>query len=86
MRMIDADELKKCIEESTWNNILDLVDEQPTAFDKNKVIEQLEENAIKMSECKTERPYTKKCGSEHRYYKAIGTHKAIDIVKAGGVE
>lgn len=42
MRLIDANELKKCIEESTWNDILELVDEQPTAYDVEKVVEELD--------------------------------------------
>lgn len=40
-RLIDADELKKCIEGSTWNDILELVDEQQTAYDVVKVVEEL---------------------------------------------
>ena len=45
MRLIDADKLKKVIHSAYSDDleILDKIDNQPTAFDVDKVIEQLEE-------------------------------------------
>lgn len=53
MRLINADKLKEAIEEEKDDNdymcrlclesIKEIIDEQPTAFDADKVIEQLEE-------------------------------------------
>ena len=45
MRLIDADKLKKEIHSAYSDDleILDKIDEQPTVFDVDKVIEQLEE-------------------------------------------
>ena len=52
MRLIDADKLKEAIEEEKDDNdymcrlclesIKEIIDEQPTAFDVDKVVEQLE--------------------------------------------
>ena len=57
-----------------------------TAFDTEKVVEQLEEEGQKMAEAKPTKPYGKSSPSCHRYYKAISVKKAIDIVKKGGAE
>lgn len=53
MRLIDADKLKEVIEEEKDDNdymcrlclesIKEIIDEQPTAFDVDKVVERLEE-------------------------------------------
>lgn len=66
-------------------SVLRIVDEQPTAYNVGKVVEQLDANAQKMSEAKAIRPYAKSSPADHRYYKAISVKKAKEIVKAGGV-
>lgn len=45
MRLIDADKLKKIIHSAYSDDleILDKIDEQPTAFDVDKIIEKLED-------------------------------------------
>lgn len=45
MRLIDADKLKKIIHSAYSDDleILDKIDEQPTAFDVDKVVEKLED-------------------------------------------
>lgn len=87
MRLIDADKLN--FSEQHYNKrqmkaILDFIDNQPTAYDVNKVVEQLEklksqvpvnrilDNIIK------DKP--KELGQ------LIAYNKAIEIVKAGGRE
>lgn len=59
MRLIDADELKKELREflvkdnhvnnppTTYLDVLDVVEEQPTAYDIDKVVEKLEEKKIR---------------------------------------
>lgn len=85
MRLIDADNLnfqKQHCNKSQMKAILDFIDNQPTAYDVNKVVEQLEklksqvpvnrilDNIIK------DKP--KELGQ------LIAYNKAIEIVKAGG--
>ena len=69
-----------------FNTVVDMIRNQPTAFDTEKVVEQLEEEGQKMAEAKPIKAYGKSSPSCHRYYKAISVKKAIDIVKKGGVE
>ena len=64
------------------NDCMNLLDNQPIAYDVSKVVAELEENAQKMSESKGN-PWD---SSDHKYYKAISVKKATAIVKAGGVE
>lgn len=77
--------LSKCMD-SYKELVIKIIKEQPTAFDAEKVVEQLEEEGQKMAEAKPTKPYGKSSPSCHRYYKAISVKKAIDIVKKGGVE
>lgn len=85
MRLIDADKLnfsEQLYNKSQMKAILDFIDNQPTAYDMNKVVEQLEklksqvpvnrilDNIIK------DKP--KELGQ------LIAYNKAIEIVKAGG--
>ena len=75
MRLIDADKLLNKIDAYMCGSqdvmfVKELIKEQPTAFDVDKVVEQLE-NEIK------ENPYQ----SEY----LAGLYKAIEIVKAGEV-
>lgn len=87
MRLIDADAFKKQIAAMTIANnyqinktsaLCDLIDAQPTAYDPDKVVEQLE---------KEKNPIYREDGSlmgEGRT--AIRIDKVIEIVKGGGVE
>ena len=75
MRLIDADKLLNKIDAYMCGSqdvmfVKELIKEQPTAFDVDKVVEQLEKE-IK------ENPYQ----SEY----LAGLYKAIEIVKAGEV-
>lgn len=85
MRLIDADALKKDLKSVTLSNgtlvntnaVLYLLEEYPTAYDVDKVVEQLE----------NERKFL-----EHAYDKDLGKEKArsyahaIEIVEGGGVD
>jgi hypothetical protein len=85
MRLIDADELIKYIK--TWEigtsissdqkEFIDFVNEQPTAFDSDKVISELKKDKFIESECIL--------SDVHQGYNA-GLSRAIEIVKGGGVE
>ena len=88
MRLIDADALKKDLKSVTLSNgtlvntnaVLYLLEEYPTAYDVDKVVEQLEDRkslmmeTLKISEADIDRG---------RIY---GMEKAIEIVKGGGVD
>lgn len=78
MRLIDADKLKETLLKFNYttahNQIFRYIDEQPTAFDTEKVVAQLEGLS----------------NAEADYYYAssndvIDREDAIDIVKKGGV-
>nr|DAS52335.1 MAG TPA: hypothetical protein [Caudoviricetes sp.] len=84
MRLIDADILIKQLEKCKNNAIgtypisivdsnIELVNKQPTAYDVNKVVEQLEDES---------EIYCREYGKEDELY----LKGAIDIVKEGGVE
>lgn len=83
MRLIDADELIKYIKiweigtsiSSEQKEFIDCINRQSTAFDLNKVIEQLET----LIEDKTSE-------SGDDWYTAECLNEAVDIVKGGGVE
>ena len=88
MRLIDADALKKDLKSVTLSNgtlvntnaVLYLLEEYPTAYDVDKVVEQLEDRkslmmeTLKISEADIDRG---------RIY---GMDNAIEIVKGGGVD
>ena len=86
MQLIDADKLKKDI---LLQNILGepiqkiieryihIVDEQPTAFDVDKVVGELKRDKFIESECIL--------SDVHQGYNA-GLSRAIESVKGGGVE
>lgn len=96
MRLIDADLLKERIakwlkpskpDETEMIEVTDAlvstmmeIDEQPTAFDLDKVVEQLETKETRATELK------KKYISEYFKGKADAFEFAIKIVKEGGVE
>ncbi len=77
MRLIDADNLQfngRNYNKSQMNAILDFVDAQPTVYDPDKVVEQLEE-------------LRKECEDPLQEYDPnYFIDKAIEIVKGGGVE
>ena len=84
-RLIDADEFKKQIAGMTIlnnyppskaNALCELIDQQPEAYDPDKVTEQLESNITKPMNG------TNDIGSA--YWNA-GIEKAIEIVKGGGI-
>ena len=87
MRLIDADKLKEAIEEEKDDNdymcrlclesIKEIIDEQPTAFDVDKVINELKRDKFIESECVL--------SDIHQGYNA-GLNRAIEIVKGSGVE
>ena len=88
MRLIDSDALKKDLKSVTLSNgtlvntnaVLYLLEEYPTAYDVDKIVEQLEDRkslmmeTLKISEADIDRG---------RIY---GMEKAIEIVKGGGVD
>lgn len=75
-RLIDADALKKIIDErEKW--ILELIDEQPTAYDVDAVVAELKDN------CDI---YSVKYYQENVDVKAVPINDAIDIVRKGGIE
>ena len=88
MRLIDADELKKILLEYNYttehNQIFRYIDEQPAAYDVDKVVEQLEDlksrvpvNRV-LDDIINDKP--KELGM------LIAYDKAIEIVKAGGID
>lgn len=93
MRLIDADLLKRNItkwlkpskpDETEMIEVADAlvstmmeIDEQPTAFDSDKVISELKRDKFVESECIL--------SDVHQGYNA-GLSRAIEIVKGGGVD
>ena len=96
-RLIDADVLKNIIESEKNDNdemcriciesTKEIIDEQPTVYDVDAVVEQLEKK-IQTHECCIE--YEKTNGTiteEFQQRKAVEVLKdAIEIVKGGGVD
>lgn len=76
MRLIDADKLRKQIhcDYSDDLGILEKIDEQPTAYDVNKVVERLEEEKHNIS-----------LQDEELEIRIEALDDAIDIIKAGGI-
>ena len=91
MRLIDADSICGCGKYIKTNekfepyimidDLVKLLDEQPTAYGIDKVVEELEENASRYTK-KYNTPYG---NNGYRDVKAISIHKAIEIVKQSGV-
>lgn len=78
MRLIDADELNKGFNDSPMGLAMKkLIDNQPTAYDIDKVVEELEESSEKFTEYDVEI-------DDYVSLFAIGIHKALKIVKQGG--
>lgn len=70
-------------QQETFELVIKMVEDRPTAYDIDKVVEQLEKNSKKMSEAKSNKPFGKASPSCHNYYKAISVKKAIEIVRGG---
>ena len=64
------------------SNAIYLLNNQPTAYDIAKVVDELEKNASRY----TKKYLTPYGNNGYRDTKAISIHKAIEIVKQGGVE
>lgn len=79
MRLIDADTLKDTLLKHRYttehNQIFRYIDEQPTAYDADKVVEQLNEKAT------LSRPV-----GWSKSYEIVTLKDAIEIVKIGGKE
>lgn len=97
MRLVDADEILRYMEDKEISQYLyevnegndkysstplyDYVKAMPTAYDIDKVVEELEENASRYT-----KKYTTPYGNNgYKDTKAISVNKAIEIVKQGGV-
>lgn len=96
MRLIDADKLIEVLHESLegdcdlredyeFMGIDEFIKNQPTAYDVDKVVEQLEEEKEE-SYADFER-YTKERGlDEDNDFYSVGMKRAIEIVKGGGIK
>ena len=87
MRLIDADKLihALCRDYTTGKKTLgQVIDEHPTAFDVDKVVEQLEEVEKIMTSPVTEDCFGEECRASDCTICLIS--KAIEIVKGGGVD
>ena len=99
-RLIDADKLKADLEKAISKNedmdcldflrIASVIDAQPTAYDSDKVVEQLEDE-VKEYDKRIERRNGDCYFDETEKIKALeerarGIEKAIQIVKGGGVD
>lgn len=89
MRLIDADALIEAMKKTeseyenamtcpSWWSAFNVISEQPTAYDIDKVVEELEKEAERWEDSGKE--YKDKC----EIAVGRGLRKAIEIVKAGG--
>lgn len=86
-RMIDANNLQfngRNYNKSQMKAILDFIDAQPTAYDSDKVVEQLEEVEKIMTSPVNEDCFGEECRVSDCTVCLIS--KAIEIVKGGGVK
>ena len=100
MRLIDADVFEKQIAGMTIANnypvnkasaLCDLIDAQPTAYDPDKVVEQLEERTTFLKECtkygnKDAEQQEKSYATMMMYEVAYLVDDLLEIVKGGGVD
>ena len=87
-RLIDADKLKVYLKEYLhYEHAIPWVDAQPTAYDVEKVVAELEDKLLSSSDAHAE-AITGMCGaSANVYYGEKSAYtSAIEIVKRGGVE
>ena len=78
----DAEQQEHSYSTMMLYEIADMIEDAPTAYDIDKVVEELEENASRYTK-KYATPYG---NNGYRDTKAISIHKAIEIVKRGGVD
>lgn len=84
-RLIDADELKKYLKKYLhYGHAIPWVDAQPTAYDPDKVVEQLEKRRMDALRRMNENRGTAFGYASERVYNAW--NDAIEIVKGGGVD
>lgn len=84
-RLIDADKIIDSLGYSDMDFAIGaIIDEQPTVFDVDKVIEQLEEVEKIMTSPVTKDCFEEECRASDCTVCLI--NKAIEIVKGGGVE
>lgn len=96
MRLIDADALKKDLKSVTLSNgtlvntnaVLYLLEEYPTAYDPDKVVEQLEERTAFLKDCtkygnKTADQQSKSYDTMMMYEVMDLVDDLLEIVKAG---
>ena len=99
MRLIDVDTLKKDLKSVTLSNgtlvntnaVLHLLEEYPTAFDADKVVEQLEERTAFLKDCtkygnKTADQQSKSYDTMMMYEVKDLVDDLLEIVKAGGTD
>lgn len=83
MRLIDADRLMDSLRGNVLIDVTleleDTIAQQPTAFDKEKVIEELYRYTAE--ECELH-----ECGIRSEYCNVCIAKKAIEIVEKGGIE
>ncbi len=90
-RLIDANNLQfngRNYNKSQVKAILDFIDAQPTAYDPDKVVEQLKEEK-EFSYADFDEYVNEVCpclDAEYDDFFHKGLERAIDIVKAGGVD
>lgn len=104
-RLIDEDELVKVLEEratneaicgymtayDVTNSIIDEVKEQPTAYDPDRIVEQLEERTAFLKDCvkygnKTSEQQSKSFDTMMMYEVKDLVDDLLEIVKAGGAD
>ena len=87
MRLIDADELIKCLEHCIWNDATEVVNAQPTAYDVEKVVAKLEEKKELHTEHYNNSIYKYFPDVKQRYEQIqLVIDKIINIVRNGGKE
>ena len=100
-RLIDADKLKADLEKAISKNedmdcleflrIASVIDKQPTAYDPDKVVEQLEERTSFLKDCtkygnQTTDQQSKSYDTMMMYEVKDLVDDLLEIVKAGGVD
>lgn len=94
MRLIDANNLQfngRNYNKSQMKAILDFIDAQPTAYDTNKVVQQLEERTAFLKDCtkygnKTTEQQSKSYDTMMMYEVKDLVDDLLEIVKAGGTD
>ena len=92
--LISRSALKKYLRDYKWefalgsdfSKAMEMVDAQPTAYNVDAVVEQLEKNLLHSVDAKAEASIAMSGVSMNMYYgEETAYTKAIEIVKAGGV-